>query len=452
MACVVDRPDLQFVAGVRSAGPGRGGSRRRLILMGAGLAGAVLAFALTVRLGPHWAAGVLERRLFRGPGADGYLSVVVVGIDERAHDPGRTDTVVVASLRLEDGHVGALWVPRDTRVRLPGGSHNKVNLLFTAYGPRVMMKTLSELLGIPIDGYVRVDFQAFERFVDAIGGVEVTIPRRLRYRDRAQGLYIDLPAGTRRLSGEEALQFVRYRADGLGDISYDPGTGEYFGRVARQQEFARALAQAITRPRVLARLPRVLRETYAMVETDIPLEVALAVSAYVLQRRPLELATGVLPGMPGTVAGASYWLPDPARIPAETARVLGVTRAPGGVVVLNANGVPGAASRVAEALRAAGVRVERVGNAPSFGQAHSTVLASRDQDLALARRVAGALGNVPTVQRDPAAVARLLGEQGPAVVLLVGEDLSSPGGWRGASSGGEAAGVTSARQAGSPGG
>lgn len=442
---------------MRASRPPRAGSSRRrwLILAAVGLACAVAAFAITLRLGPDWVAGTVERRLWQGEAADGYLSVVVVGIDERAHDPGRTDTILVASLRLDDGHVGVLWVPRDTRVRLPGGSHNKVNMLFSTYGPRVLMETLSELLGVPIDGYVKVNFQAFERFVDAIGGVELTIPRRLRYVDRAQGLYIDLPAGRRRLSGKEALQFVRYRADGLGDISYDPGTGEYFGRVERQQQFARALFEAVTRPQVLVRLPEVLRQTYAMVETDLPLDLGLAAVTYVMRHRPLKLTTGVLPGMPGTVAGASYWLPERARAREVARQVLGSPVAAGSVAVLNANGVPGAAARVADRLETAGVRVERVGNARQFGQARSRVLAATDEALPLARQVARVLGGLPVVRQDD--VGSVVGSAPDGgsedVVVVVGTDLASPSGPWGPSSGGEAAaGVGSARPARGPGG
>lgn len=418
-----------------------------------GIACAVVVFVITLRLGPDWVAGALERRLRDAEAADGYLSVVVVGIDERAHDPGRTDTILVASLRLDDGHVGVLWVPRDTRVRLPGGSHNKVNMLFSAYGPRVLMETLSELLGLPVDGYVKVNFQAFEHFIDTIGGVELTIPRRLRYVDRAQGLYIDLAPGRRRLSGREALQFVRFRADGLGDISYDPGTGEYFGRVERQQQFARALFEAVTRPQVLVRLPQVLRQTYAMVETDLPLDVGLAASSYVMRHLPLKLTTGVLPGMPGTVAGASYWLPDRSRTRAVARQVLGGPVAAGSVAVLNANGVPGTAGRVADELETAGVRVEWVGNAREFGQARSRVLATADGALPLARQVARLLGGLPVVRRNDAGTMGLAPDAGQDVIVIVGMDLVSPSGPSRPSSGGEAAaGVGSTRPARGPGG
>ncbi|HEY8497979.1 MAG TPA: LCP family protein [Limnochordales bacterium] len=421
-------------------GAQRARRRRWLVAGAAGLVCAAAALAATLWLGPEWPALLLEWPLRDGKAADGYLSVVVVGLDARAHDPGRTDTIVVATLRLQDGHVGMLWVPRDTRVRLPNGSYNKINLLFSTYGPRALMDALSDLLGMPLDGYVRVDFEAFERLIDDVGGVELTIPRRLRYVDRAQGLFIDLAPGRRRLSGREALQYVRYRADGLGDVSYDPGTGAYFGRVQRQQEFARALLEAVRRPQVLVRLPRLARQLYAMVETDLPLELGLAAAAQVVRQGGPELTTGVLPGMPGTVAGASYWLPDRRRIPGVAQQVLGVLETPGSVAVLNANGVAGSAARVADRLAAAGVRVERVGNATEFGWRRSQVLATSDRALPLARRVAHLLGDLPVMRQEGPVAMDPARDPSQEVVVIVGLDLAGSGARAAAAGGGGGSG------------
>lgn len=418
-----------------------------------GLLCAAAAFAATLRWGPGWVAGLMEWRLRGGPASDGHLSVVVVGLDTRAHDPGRTDTIVVASLRLDEGQIGLLWVPRDTRVQTPNGTFNKINTLYTSYGPNALVQALSSLLGVSLDGYVRVDFEAFEHLIDAVGGVEMTIPRRLHYVDHAQGLVIDLAPGRRRLTGQEALQYVRYRADGLGDISYDPGTGAYYGRVQRQQEFARALMEAASRPQVLTRLPQLIRQVYAMIETDLPLDLGLAAASYVMRRGSLELVTGVLPGMPATVAGASYWLPDRGRARAVARQVLGGPAGPKGVAVLNANGVVGTAARVAASLEAAGVPVERVDNAREFGRAHSQVLVVRDAALPLARRVAELLGDLPVVRQD--ALLALDPAEGTEqdVIVIVGMDLATiQGPWKPSPGGDPAAGVGTPGRARSPGG
>lgn len=446
---MIDRPDLALSAQLKAE---RRRPRRRWMwwLAGAGALSLLVSLVLTVYHGPGWLAGTLESSLRRGAGADGAVTAVVVGIDERAHDPGRTDTIMVVSLRVDDGRVGVISVPRDTRVMLPSGSFNKVNLMFTTYGPKALMDAVSRLLGVPVDGYVQVDFRAFEHVIDTLGGIEVTIPKPMRYVDRAQGLTIDLPAGRQVLDGQEALEFVRFRADGMGDVSFDPGTGEYFGRVQRQQQFVKALAEAMSQPRVLMRLPRLVRQVYGMVETDLPLDLALAAASWAMRRRHLEMEAAVLPGMPGTVAGASYWLPDVSEAHRMAARMLrAAVLSNGPVAVLNASGVGGSARRVAERLEEAGIQVVRVANARQFGLARSAVVVRDASGQELAGRVASVLH-----LQEAAPAERFSSwtgsEVNEPVVVLVGNDLAREVADSGAGAGGEATGTGGIRTAGRP--
>ena len=395
-----------------------------------------LAASVHLRLG--WASRMLAGQLAAASGDDRRVVVVVVGTDRRAHDPGRTDAILVASLDVDTGRVGVLSIPRDTRVRVPGRGYNKVNLIYPVAGPQALVQTLSALLDIPIDGYVRVDFEAFVRVVDALGGVEVTVERPMHYVDRAQGLFIDLPAGHQRLDGRRALDYVRYRGDGLGDVSYDPGLDLYRGRIERQQQFVRALVEAALRPATLWALPRIVRDVYGLVETDLSPGLALAAAAYLVDRRSVTLKTAVLPGRPGEVAGASYWLPDMERARLVVREVLGGAPGPArraassqvAVAVLNANGIDGSAARVARELRAGGVPVALVGNASTFSQARTWVWARSSESLPAALRVARLLG----VTADRVRLAGS-GDGGPAgdgpgaeVVVLVGRDLAGPPG------------------------
>ncbi|WP_324717505.1 LCP family protein [Carboxydochorda subterranea] len=451
---MIDRPDLYLSHDLRTrqARPGR--RRRRLWwLLGAGFLSLVVSVLVTFFRGPGWLAGMVESPLRSGLASDGYLSAVVVGTDDRAHDPGRTDTIMVVSFSLRDGKLGIVSIPRDTRVRLPGGSYNKVNMVFTAYGPRTLMRTLSDLLGVPVDGYVRVDFQTFEHVIDTLGGVEVDVPRRMHYVDRAQGLVIDLQPGRQRLNGKQALEFVRYRADGLGDISYDPGTGQYYGRIERQQQFIRALASTVLQPRTLARLPRLVRQAYGMVETDLSMDLALAASSWLMRHRRLQIETSVLPGMPGTVAGASYWLPDRDRARQVASEVLQPPGAElGPVAVLNANGVGGSAARVAQLLEARGIRVARVENAKRFGLDTTRVVVLDPAAGDLADRIATLLSSRGPEQEGPLVRPWLGSRPAEPVVVLVGRDLAErpvvdrPG----LPAGGERAGSRDTRTAGRP--
>ena len=119
---------------------------------------------------------------------------------------------------------------------------------------------MADTLDVRIDYYVLLDFAAFEKLVDALGGVTIDVPKRMYYVDRAQKLIIDLQPGPQRLDGRRALGYVRFRHDALGDISLvDPASGQYDGRVERQLQFVRAVAREVTKPRALLRMPRLLR-------------------------------------------------------------------------------------------------------------------------------------------------------------------------------------------------
>jgi len=93
------------------------------------------------------------------------------------------------------------------------------------------LKTLESFLNIPIHYYVKVNFQQFEKFIDAIGGVDIEVERRMYYRDKTDKFLVDLTPGVHHLNGREALGYVRFRHDPMGDLA----------RVERQQKFLMAL-------------------------------------------------------------------------------------------------------------------------------------------------------------------------------------------------------------------
>src|SRR5690606_32000284 len=119
------------------------------------------------------------------PQAAGRINVLVVG----------TDTIMLASFDPRTGDAGVLSTPRDTRVEVPGRGFQRINAAYAVGGPELLRRTVEQLLGVPVHYYVALNFTSFERFIDALGGIEVDIPRPMKYDDYAQGLHIDLPAG-----------------------------------------------------------------------------------------------------------------------------------------------------------------------------------------------------------------------------------------------------------------
>src|SRR5690606_29379418 len=124
------------------------------------------------------------------------------------------------SVDRRTGSIAALAIPRDTRARIPGrAGFDRINVAHAIGGPTLAVQAVESLLGIAIDHYVRVDFAGFEALIDALGGVVIDVEKRMYYEDHAQGLVIDLQPGLQLLDGAKALQYVRYRSDGYGDVT-----------------------------------------------------------------------------------------------------------------------------------------------------------------------------------------------------------------------------------------
>lgn len=202
------------------------------------------------------------------------INVLLLGIDERAQwdEPAwRTDTMMVLTLDPVNLEAGVLSIPRDLWVEIPGYTHNKIN---TAHyigdfydhpggGPALAMDTVEQTLGIELDHYARVNFQAFVKMVDEIGGIDVYVEETIDdplYPDANYGydpLYIE--AGERHFDGELALKYARTRHSGNGD----------FDRARRQQQVIKAILEKVRQPQVLARLIGRAPELYKMVEASI---------------------------------------------------------------------------------------------------------------------------------------------------------------------------------------
>lgn len=346
------------------------------------------------------------------------LIVLVMGMD--ALEPNHTDSLMLVSLNSRTRHVGVLSIPRDTRVRIPGrtGFH-RINVAHAVGGPETTVATVEELLGVQIDHWIRLDFDGFRKVVDTVGGVEIHIDRPMVYTDKAQNLYIDLQPGTQVLDGEKALQYVRYRADGLGDVVLaDPLTGTYRGRVERQLKFVRALAAKVLQPAMLVRAPVIVPQLMEAVNTNIPLDKALRLAGSMNQVDLTHMETVVLPGRAQTIGGASYWIPDEAGIKEAVNRVLLGRHNMVNVVVLNGNGVSGIAAQVASKLRSEDLYVSRIGNADRYTYAQTLVIPLTDSHSA-ANSIAALLGGRVA---EGTSVPSTVDTTDVDVVVIVGKD------------------------------
>ena len=191
------------------------------------------------------------------------LNVLVMGIDSRGPggDTQNTDTMIVLSLDPVNRTAAMLSVPRDTLVPIPGHGQDKVNAAYAYGGPDVAVKTIEGLLGIRLNSYALIDFGAFTRIVDAVGGVVVDVKRPIRdeaYPTPDFGIErLNIQPGPQRMSGEIALKYARSRHD-----SND------FSRARRQQDVISAIRARLATDGMLARIPSIVGDAGSAVETN----------------------------------------------------------------------------------------------------------------------------------------------------------------------------------------
>jgi polyisoprenyl-teichoic acid--peptidoglycan teichoic acid transferase len=178
------------------------------------------------------------------------ITILLLGLDHRdwTYDegPSRTDSMIIVTVEPESHSIGILSIPRDLWVNIPGYGHGKINtanFLGEAYnepggGAGLAMQTIEEFLGVPVNFYVQIDFTAFERFIDEIGGIEVEVAEAMTIDPLGPNNKIDLDAGLNHLDGPQALAYARARNT----------IGSDFDRAVRQHQVIMAV-----RDRILSR-------------------------------------------------------------------------------------------------------------------------------------------------------------------------------------------------------
>ena len=228
--------------------------------------------------------------------------LLLMGIDA---DGGNTD--VIATLRVDGGISRVTQIPRDTYIEAEGYGPMKINALYALGGAEAVKREVAYHLGRPISHYLIINLPVIRRVADALGGIEIDVPKRMAYADKSQGLTIDLHPGKQNLKGRDLEGFLRFRHDEMGDI----------GRLERQRMALQALFRKFTNPLGMVRLPSLLLSTSDDIKTDLgPLELGGLVTAM----GSSKLETRQLEGRPFDLNGISYWEVDwPAKdVPAAS--------------------------------------------------------------------------------------------------------------------------------------
>lgn len=155
------------------------------------------------------------------------FSVLLLGVDERSDDGGRSDTMIVLTVNPNKNSVEMVSIPRDTRTKIAGMEKvTKINHAFAYGGPEMAVATVEDFLDIPIDYFIKVNMESFKGIVDALGGITIYNDLEFAYAGS------QFPMGEITLDGEEALKFIRMR--------YEDKRGDY-GRQIRQREVIKAI-------------------------------------------------------------------------------------------------------------------------------------------------------------------------------------------------------------------
>ena len=163
----------------------------------------------------------------------------------------------------------------------------------------LLKKTVSQLTNAPVDHYIQVNFESFTKLVDAVGGITIEVPAKM-YKPEEN---IDLEAGKQHLNGAQALAFVRWRDDGLGDL----------GRIERQKAFVKAFAKKCTHlmPWQAARLMKVLGHD---VKSDMNTGQLMSLVVRMAGSGPDLLSYEKFELNPQYINGVSYVLLDPDNV------------------------------------------------------------------------------------------------------------------------------------------
>ena len=242
--------------------------------------------------------------------------VLIMGVDKREDDVGRSDTLMIATIDPRLDQATLLSIPRDTRVKIRGRGYDKINAAFAYGGVRLTESTVENFLGIDIDHYIMIDTSSFVKIIDAIGGIDIDVEKRMYYEDPWDddgGLVIDLYPGEQHMDGKTAVTYVRYR-DSEGDI----------GRVKRQQAFMAACMNKVTSPEIIPRIPKIAREVIDAVETDMSLRQLLELAGALKAAQQNGLETDMVPGYPLYIDEISYWIPDVELMRISVADALGI--------------------------------------------------------------------------------------------------------------------------------
>ena len=197
-----------------------------------------------------------------------YYTVLILGRDTGGG--GNTDTMLLASYDVTNQKATVMSIPRDTMVNV-SWDIKRINSVYNYYGGgdrgvQYLYKEIAQLVGFEPDYQVVVEWDAVGQIVDAMGGVWFDVPRNMNYDDPYQDLHIHQEKGYRLLTGDDAMQVLRYRHD--NDMRYGYPDGD-LGRIKTQQAFLTAMVDQLLQIKNVTKINQFIQVFQNNVETDL---------------------------------------------------------------------------------------------------------------------------------------------------------------------------------------
>lgn len=250
------------------------------------------------------------------------VNILLLGTDQRTPNEGaRSDTIILININPKTKKINLMSIPRDSRVDIPGHGFDKINSAFNSDyfsdgGVNLSIKTVESVLGLPegsIPFYAVVNFQGFEKVIDALGGVTIDVKEAMHYHSSTGDVQIDLNPGVQHLNGEKALEYARFRYDAYGDFTVDE-SGNVLGRVERQEELVKALVDQTKDIRTIWKFPAVSQAIGEAAKTNLTPGQITKLALLLKDTTDKDINIVNFPGKPDYIDSISYVVPDFAKL------------------------------------------------------------------------------------------------------------------------------------------
>ncbi|WIW71424.1 MULTISPECIES: LCP family protein [Anaerosinus] len=232
-----------------------------------------------------------------------YTNILLIGVDDGDIDNAgmakRADALMMMSINHETGSLEIVSIPRDTYVNIPG--RNTLGRIAQAYSygeTQLTVRTVEELLKIPINHYIVVDWDTFVGVIDTLGGIDLYVENDMYYEDPYANLVIDLKKGFQHLDGVSAGKYVRYRSDDLADI----------GRVQRHQRILKAIYTQALHVDAIVKIPEIFDIINKNVTTSLSAFDVAKIIKYVDHVSQDSIRTQMIPGDLKTMNNENVWV------------------------------------------------------------------------------------------------------------------------------------------------